>query len=136
MIASLILRDWKTNLASILLMFAFSFVNININFCCRIARGRGNNIVQYSYINAVANNSTWHNRIRQELTTIGLLDMYLSAANNTKHVDVVFFQRLVDIFHQTAFSQIREPQSKLRTYSLIKRDIGVEKYLSEIKKHK
>ena len=100
---------------------------------CRIARGMGNNIVQHSYKNAVANNSAWPNRIQQELTTVGLFEMYLSAANNTKHVDVVFFQRLIDIFHQTAFSQIREPQSKLRTYSLIKSDIGLEKYLSEVK---
>ena len=82
---------------------------------CRIARGKGNNIVQHSYKNAVANNVASPNRIQQELTTIGLFDMFLSAPNNTEHVDVVFFQRLIDIFHQTAFAQIREPQSKLRT---------------------
>ena len=44
---------------------------ICIKNLCRIARGRGNNIVQYSYINAVANNFTWPRRIRQELPRSG-----------------------------------------------------------------
>ena len=40
---------------------------------------------------------------------------------------------LVDEFHQNAFSSIRNEKSKLRTYALVKTDIGMEKYLAEIK---
>ena len=69
---------------------------------CRIARKKCNNIVQDSYENAVTNNFSWTSRIREELSTIGLFDIFLSAANNTNQVDVTFFKRIVDIFHQTA----------------------------------
>ena len=78
-----------------------------------------NNIVQDSYITAVNQNLNWPGRIREELSTIGLLDLFLSAANDTSHVEITFFQRTVDIFHQTGFAQIRNPGSKLRTYSFL-----------------
>ena len=41
-------------------------------------------------------------------------------------------QRLVDMFHQDSFSDIRRDDSKLRTYSLIKNERGYETYLTEI----
>ena len=37
-----------------------------------------------------------------------------------------------DIFHQEAFSNIKKENSKLRTYSIIKRTIGYESYLNQI----
>ena len=40
---------------------------------------------------------------------------------------------MVDIFHQNAFSAICNPESKLRTYALVKTEIGMEKYLVELK---
>jgi hypothetical protein len=43
------------------------------------------------------------------------------------------FERLVDSFHQSAFSEIRKDTSKLRTYALFKREVGLENYLTEMK---
>ena len=43
-----------------------------------------------------------------------------------------FFQRVTDIFHQESFTQIHEPNSKLRTYKHIKTEIGLESYISLI----
>ena len=37
-----------------------------------------------------------------------------------------------DIFHQEAFSKIQKEGSKLRTYGLLKREIGLENYLTDI----
>ena len=99
---------------------------------CRIIRKKCNNIVLDSYITAVNHNINWPSRIREELSTVGLLDLFLSAANDTSHVEITFFQRSVDIFHQNGFAQIRNPGSKLRTYSLLKTEIGLEKYLTEV----
>ena len=41
-------------------------------------------------------------------------------------------QRLVDMFPQDSFSDIRRDDSKLRTFRLIKNERGYETYLSEI----
>ena len=43
------------------------------------------------------------------------------------------YDRLDDIFHQESFETIRKEDSKLRTYSLFKKEKGFETYLSEIK---
>ena len=38
-----------------------------------------------------------------------------------------------DIFHQTEFFNIQEDSAKLRTYSKIKTDIGLEEYLTQVR---
>ena len=43
------------------------------------------------------------------------------------------FQRLSDIFHQEAFDSISKVTGKLRTYGFLKKEIGMEKYLTTIK---
>ena len=43
------------------------------------------------------------------------------------------YQRNVDIFHQGAFGDITSSTSKLRTYGLIKSEIGEEPYLRMVK---
>ena len=43
------------------------------------------------------------------------------------------FERLYDNFHQDCFEKIKDDTSKLRTYSLFKTEIGMEKYIMEIK---
>ena len=43
------------------------------------------------------------------------------------------FQTLSDTFHQNSFATITTHESKLRTYGTFKKDIGFEKYLSDIK---
>ena len=110
----------------------------------RIVTCQCNNIVQMSYQNSVENNLVWSNSVKQELETNGLYNIYLNNNNNSsnnnnndrsskrKPIENIFFQRVVDIFHQNAFAEIRKNDSKLRTYSIIKKEIGLEKYLSQI----
>ncbi len=43
------------------------------------------------------------------------------------------FRRIVDIFHQKSLAEIATENSKLRTYSLFKREIREEPYLRKVK---
>ena len=54
----------------------------------------------------------------------------------TKNIHVQFYNRTKDMFHQDAFSAIKSEASKLRTYGLIKEEIGAEGYLMIIKNTK
>ena len=98
----------------------------------RIMRNKGNNLIQISLENAIHERLIWLERIREELFSVGLGDLFMSVKVTTNHLEHTYFQRLTDIFHQSAFEKIRENRSKLRTYSLLKRDIGYEKYLTEV----
>ena len=46
------------------------------------------------------------------------------------------FTRQVDIFNQLALSNIANPDSKLRTYSLVKNIPGIENYLLNVANEK
>ena len=93
---------------------------------CRITRNKCNKIVMDSFTNSITNKLSWPLRIREEFSVVGLLDTFL-AAGSTAHAEVTFFQRTIDIFHQSGFAQIRDPNS-----ILFKTEIGTEKYLTEI----
>ena len=58
-----------------------------------------------------------------------MLDKFLS---NDERTHISSFQRLSDIFHQTTFHDNKKESSKLRTYSLLKTEIGYENDLSQI----
>ena len=45
----------------------------------------------------------------------------------------LIFERLCDQFHQNTFEAIRGENSKLKTYSVLKTEIGLETYLTDIK---
>ena len=98
----------------------------------RIARlKKANTLVVSSYENAIAQNLSWPKNIEGNLSQIGMLDVFLSnGEDNNCHAH--FFQRLWDIFHQEAFTEINKPNSKLRTYKNFKLKIGIENYLSLI----
>ena len=64
------------------------------------------------------------------LFNIGLGDLFLSKDKNS-HLKAI--NRMADIFHQEAFSDIRRKDSRLRTYGILKTQSGIEDYLSEIK---
>ena len=123
----------------------------------RIVAYKCNNMVQKSYQNSVNNNLVWPNSVKQELETVGLSNIYVNnnnknynnnnnsgssnsnnndrsnnSNNNNSSIENIFFQRLIDIFHQNVFAEIRENNSKLRTYSIIKNSIGFEPYLHQI----
>ena len=47
-----------------------------------------------------------------------------------REIHVKAYSRMKDIFHQEAFAAINEESSKLRTYKLLKEEIGMETYLT------
>ena len=96
----------------------------------RISNHTGcNNMVIISYENAESLNLTWPTRIKNILSEIGMYENFLSKSPNT-HFKA--YQRMNDIFHQSAFSQIGDESSKLRTYSTLKSEIGCERYLDTV----
>ena len=82
-----------------------------------------------SYKNSIIENLMWQNQIKNTLTINGMLDHFL---NNDRRTHTFAFQRLCDIFHQNTLQDIKRESSKLRTYSLLKTQIGYETYLSEV----
>ena len=64
----------------------------------------------------------WTNTITDCLNKTGVGTIH----NNSIHEDV--FRRMQDIFHQESFVEMKE-SSKLRTYRIIKTEIGREEYL-------
>ena len=97
---------------------------------CRITNdAKCNKLVKASYDGSVADNRSWRNKIEDTLSQIGLMDKYLNKDGRTH---IIAFQRLCDIFHQNSFSEIQKDSNKLRTYSIIKNQIGYENYLSQI----
>ena len=82
-----------------------------------------------SYDTSVLENLTWSSNIEKTLSEIGLREQFLS---NDESAHLKALQRLKDIFHQDAFSDIQRNNSKLRTYSLLKTTPGYEAYLSDI----
>ena len=89
-----------------------------------------NILLQKSYANSLQLKLTWPNRIKNCLAVNGLQTLF----NNTGkvHVNKIYFNRIVDIFHQNAFADNRRGDSKLRTYAYLKTEIGKEPYLEKI----
>ena len=97
----------------------------------RIAcHGIANELVIASYKYAVQNNLEWPAQLERTLSQIGMRESFLT---NEDICHLTVFQRMYDIFHQGAFSDINKDGRKLRTYKLIKTTIGLENYLSQVK---
>ena len=100
----------------------------------RIANNaRCNNLIIRSHENAVSQNLTWPKLIENTMSQIGMRVLFLRKDKNS-HTQ--FFNRLKDIFHQESFADISRENSKLRTFSLLKKTIGMENYLTEIQNTK
>ena len=99
----------------------------------RIKEGNGNFLVTNSYLNAHAKNLTWNETIHGTLSTSG---MQFRISEGRSDLANAYFGKAKDIFHQKSLAQIGKPDSKLRTYALIKQTIGREDYLTEIKNTK
>ena len=90
-----------------------------------------NPLVLLSYKYALDQKLSWPMRSKSLLTEIGMMDIFLSKEEDRNcHINI--FQRLQDIFHQNAFTEINQPSSKLRTYKHLKTEIGTERYLGLI----
>ena len=87
-----------------------------------------------SYENAIKENLPWISNIKVTLDKNGMTSFYTNSHNDKPlFIHKKIFQTLSDIFHQEAFSTITDETSKLRTYGILKKEIGFEKYLNEIK---
>ena len=105
---------------------------LSIKNWTRIMRKQANQLVQISLENSEKDKTVWFKEIKTELSSIGLGHLLTSVRTTTVHTDQIYFQRKTDIFYQNAFSKINENGSKLRTYGLLKTEIGFEKYLSDV----
>ena len=99
----------------------------------RIKNGKANTLVTSSYRNAVDKNLEWNKTICELVAKHG---MQFRIEEGSSGVGDAFLGKAKDMFHQEAFEQISRPESKLRTYSLIKTDIGMEGYLDQIRNTK
>ena len=104
----------------------------------RVRNKKSNNLLYESLNNASKENLTWISSIKTLLESNGMLQSFLTANsnpnNNSKQKDIgnLVFQRLCDQFHQNALASFRNENSKLKTYSTLKNEIGMEKYLIDI----
>ena len=100
----------------------------------RIKKGNANALLLASYQDAMQEDLPWISQIKSTLERNGFLSLYLDDHSDKPHfVFKKLAERLNDIFHQEAFESISNESSKLRTYSLFKKDKRFEPYLCEIK---
>ena len=121
----------------VMVPISFSAIKASIKNWNRIRNKNSNNLLYMSYENALKENLTWTSRIKTLLESNGLLQSFItinkvSKNNKEAPIEKLIFQRLSDQFHQNAFESIRDESSKLKTYSTLKDNIGLEDYLTNI----
>ena len=100
----------------------------------RIRKGKANCILYASYQDAVKENLPWIQGIKGHIQRNGLLSLFINEYPDAPDfIHKKLYQIMVDQFNQNAISSIQNSESKLRTYALIKSEIGMEKYLTEMK---
>ena len=100
----------------------------------RIRIGKINDILKSNHTTALTDNLPWITHIKSVLRqhNININNTNLARPRKHPHIHKIFHAKQVDEFHQNAFETMEKPESKLRTYSLFKKEIGCEKYLLEI----
>ena len=110
-------------------------IKLSIKNWERIRKGDANSLLLASYSDSMNMNLPWTEGIKKQLEGNGLLIHFLNTYPTKPYfIFKTLYTSLIDQFHQGAFSSIKEPGSKLRTYALIKNEIGFERYLKETKK--
>ena len=100
----------------------------------RIRKGNANKLLMASFNDAIDEELPWIAGIRLNLEKNGLLSLFLSEyPDKPPFIAKKLHKNLVDQFHQNALENIRQEGSKLRTYALYKKNIGLEDYLIKIK---
>ena len=100
----------------------------------RIRLGEGNQLIIKSHESSRLEDLNWTKTISKTLAEHGLQFDYTDKEIKNKHIGLL--NRAKNIFHQEAFSTIKKNSSKLRTYSLIKQNIGREDYLLKLRNPK
>ena len=88
-----------------------------------------NKVVYDSYQFSTDEKLLWTENMKTMLSEIGLMQSFVTK-NPVTHKEA--FQRMQDIYHQTALENIKRDDGRLRTYALFKTTPGFEKYLDEI----
>ena len=96
----------------------------------RIRSGEANFILSSSFSDSINLGLNWSEKIKSFMSGIGMLDCFLHDGVYSTPIYKKVFQRISDICHQDQLSSIANENSKLRTYNLIKTDIGFENYLT------
>ena len=99
----------------------------------RIKAGKANALVVAVHKDSIKENLPWISSIKHTLETNGFLSLY--QGDFSSKLPFVFkkvHQRLVDNFHQESFESMKGERSKLRTYALFKKEIGLEPYLIDV----
>ena len=106
----------------------------------RIKNKKSNNLLlNESFTNALKENLPWTSGIKTRLESNGMLQSFIANnVNKSEHYKKkptcnLIFERLCDQFHQNTFEAIRGENSKLKTSSVLKTEIGLETYLTDIR---
>ena len=91
-----------------------------------------NELLMKSYHHAFSQDLNWPIAMKSVLSNMGMMESFINSGNDN-NLHVKSFQRMYDIFHQEAFEDLRNENSKLRTYNYMKNKIGMEPYLQKIK---
>ena len=95
----------------------------------RIKTGKINLILKESHSHAITEKLPWITQIRSILEQHNLESRNFSSKRKYPFIHKLLHDQQNENFHTDAFRIITDPDSKLRTYSLFKTDIGLDKYL-------
>ena len=100
----------------------------------RIKSGKINTILKNSHTLAIPDNLPWISHITSILQSHNIDTLNLNQSRTNKHpfIHKIIHKKQCEKFHQQAFETIKKPENKLRTYAIIKTEIGCEKYLFQI----
>ena len=97
----------------------------------RIRGGNANKLIINSYNNALKEELPWVVKINEHLVTNDLGNLPPNA-NGKPFIYKKLYDTLSKKFQVDALSSINSPRHKLRTYALMKTEIGLENYLNVI----
>ena len=134
----------QTNTVGILLELGmvpitYNAIKASVKNWDRIKNKKSNNLLNESFTNALKENLPWTSGIETILKSNGMVQSFIANnVNKSEHYKKkptcnLIFERLCDQFHQNTFEAIRGENSKLKTYSVLKIEIGLETYLTDIK---
>ena len=109
-----------------LLLEHYAIKNSIKNWARIAGEGIANDLIKKSYNFSLTKELSWAAQIKLNLSSIGMLELFVTKYQSS-HVEA--FQRMTDIFYQDTFAEIAEDSSKLRTFSTLKHNRGIEKYL-------
>ena len=112
----------------------FRAVKSSIKNWERIREGKCNLLLAAAFQEATTKNLPWIESVKNTFEKNGLLHLFYSTESEieeSKTPNYILFMRLKDQYQQEALEEVRS-SSKLRFYSKLKSNGGMEKYLTEI----